>query len=179
MTRTRLIVVSNAQTRPDITKTRILGMSQKLLSLDSFLEETKEMRLARLKAEREIFESERPQRIAKLLESAKSQIETPEYKMETRLVEFAEKFYPKYCGVTLTREQINQMRLIWKQINIDNKQKNVHYESNLNSVSKNINKRLREETIRSEFEGIANCMYNDPTENKLTICGNCVDKIKD
>jgi len=81
------------------------------------MEETKEMRLERLKVEREVFDSERPQRIAKLLESAKSQIETPEYKMETRLVEFAEKFYPKYCDVKLTREQINEIRLNWKQIN--------------------------------------------------------------
>ena len=75
------------------------------------------MRLERLKQQRVVFESERPQRIAKLLESAKSQTETPEYKMETRLVEFVEKFYPQYCGVKLTREQVNEIRLNWKQIN--------------------------------------------------------------
>ena len=80
-------------------------------------EETKEMRLQRLKLQRQVFESERPQRLAKLLESAKSQTETPEFKMETRLVEYTEKFYPQYCGVKLTREQVNEIRLNWKQIN--------------------------------------------------------------
>ena len=92
-------------------------MSQ--IKLTSFTEDTKEMRLERLKAERAIFESQRPERIAKLIESAKAQTETPQFKKETRLVEYAEKFYPKYCGVTLTREQINEMRMMWKQIWID------------------------------------------------------------
>ncbi len=74
------------------------------------------MRLERLKAQREIFESQRPERIANLIKSAKAQTETPLFKKETRLVEYAEKFYSKYSGVTLTREQINEMRMTWKQI---------------------------------------------------------------
>jgi hypothetical protein len=92
-------------------------MSQ--IKLTSFTADTKEMRLERLKAERAIFESQRPERIAKLIESAKSQTETPEYKRETTLVEYVEKFYPKYCGVTLPREKINEIRMMWKQIWID------------------------------------------------------------
>lgn len=93
------------------------------------------MRLERLKQQRVVFESERPQRIAKLLESAKSQTETPEYKMETRLVEFVEKFYPQYCGVKLTREQVNEIRLNWKQINCTKSNRDEFYDSPLYKVT--------------------------------------------
>ncbi len=129
-------------------------MSQ--LKLTSFTEDTKEMRLARLKAERVIFESERPQRIAKLVESAKAQTETPEYKKETRVVEYTEKFYSKYCGVTLTREQINEIRLNWKQIWID--EANGFYDEDPEDQGK--------KSYRMRFDEL-------PTRKEIKICGDC------
>jgi hypothetical protein len=135
------------------------------------------MRLERLKVEREFFESQRPQRISKLIESAKSQTETDEYKMETRLVEFAEKFYPKYCGVKLTREQINAMRMTWKQINIDAKQKIIDEEKkfNFSNLQMEIKEYHRTVPIRERFENIVKGAFNDRTVKDIVVCGNCLE----
>ena len=67
------------------------------------------------------FDVERPKRINKLIKIAKAQENTDEFKYETRLVDYTQKFYSKYCGVDITSEQINEIRLTWKQVNMQNK----------------------------------------------------------
>lgn len=115
------------------------------------------MRLARVKADRVVFESERPQRIAKLIESAKSQIKTPEYNLETRIVEYTEKFYQKYCGVRLAREQVNQIRLNWKQIIMRDCDGKWSYPELLRTMAKNLKGVTHLDLSKIPSNGLAMC----------------------
>jgi len=51
------------------------------------------------------------------IQHAKAQTETDQFKFETRLVEYVEEFYSKFCKVELSPDQINDIRIRWVDLN--------------------------------------------------------------
>jgi hypothetical protein len=51
------------------------------------------------------------------IQKAKAQTETDLFKFEERLVNYVEEFYPKFCKVQLSPDQINDIRLEWNDYN--------------------------------------------------------------
>jgi len=95
---------------------------------------------------------ERPIRIQALIEKAEGQTKTKEYYSETRLVDYTEKFYKKFCGVDLSSEQINEFRMNWKQINMDKP-----YDQRLEELKN---------SVHIDLEKL-------PQNTQITICDDC------
>jgi len=51
------------------------------------------------------------------IQKAKAQTDTEQFKFEERLVNYVEEFYPKFCKVKLSPDQINDIRLEWNDFN--------------------------------------------------------------
>jgi len=91
--------------------------------------------------------------LMKYISNAREQTKTPQFKFETRVVEYTEKFYSKFCKVELTSDQINDIRINWKQYN----------EANSGDT---IEKMSEEKLINVDFDKL-------PENKEISICSDC------
>lgn len=84
---------------------------------------------------------------------AREQTKTPQFLFETRVVEYAEKFYSKFCQVELSHDQLNDIRLNWKEYN----------EQFPNDT---LEKMREDKLINIDFDKL-------PENKEIAICGDC------
>ncbi len=70
-------------------------------------------------------------KVQELIQQARNQTKTKQFFFETRVVEYVEEFYQKYCKVSLSPDQINDIRLLWKDVNFTKSKRDKFYDSPL------------------------------------------------
>lgn len=64
--------------------------------------------------EKQDTKAEHAVKVENYIADAKNQTKTNQFLYESRIVQYVEEFYPKYCKVSLSPDQINDIRLLWK-----------------------------------------------------------------
>ncbi len=103
--------------------------------------------------------AEHQEKVQQLIQKARNQTKTKQFLFETRVVEYVEEFYPKYCKVSLSPDQINDIRLKWNDLNRNKSQEDF---SKLSII----------EEFKKGFASSDGHFYKDPV-----VCDTCFQEI--